>query len=73
MLTPRQHQLLSFISQYFQANGYMPSLEEMAKHMVLANRGGVHRILVALEKKKYINRAKHKARGIKILQPVGNA
>ena len=50
-LYKKQKQILEFISQYIQVNGYSPTLQEIADAMGLSSLATVHEHLQALEKK----------------------
>jgi repressor LexA len=65
-LYKKQKQILHFISQYIQANGYSPTLQEIANAMGLSSLATVHEHLQALEKKDVIRRYSGSVRGIEI-------
>lgn len=67
VLYRRQKELLDFLSQYIQHQGYAPTLQEIAKAMNLSSLATVHEHLQALEKKKLIQRKGGSNRGIEIL------
>ncbi|OGC58574.1 repressor LexA [candidate division WWE3 bacterium RIFCSPLOWO2_01_FULL_42_11] len=67
VLYRRQKELLDFLSQYIQHQGYAPTLQEIAKAMNLSSLATVHEHLQALEKKKLIKRVGGSNRGIEIL------
>ncbi len=66
-LYKRQKQILDFISQYIQLNGYSPTLQEIADSMNLSSLATVHEHIQALEKKGVIKRYDGAVRGIEIL------
>jgi repressor LexA len=69
MLTPRQSTLLHFIKDYQQKNrGVSPSYTEMMKHMNLASKSGINRLLEALEERGFITRIPARARAITIVR-----
>ena len=55
-LTKRQMQLLQFIADHLEENGYPPSIREMAEHMGIRSTNGVNDHLKALERKGYLTR-----------------
>lgn len=72
-LYKRQKQILEFISQYIQINGYSPTLQEIADSMGLSSLATVHEHLQALERKGIIKRYEGAVRGIEIVDPSVNA
>jgi len=62
-LTGRQQQTLGFITEYLDANGCPPTLQEIAGKLGITGNLGVMRHLRALERKGYLHR-RHGARGI---------
>jgi SOS-response transcriptional repressor LexA len=66
-LTPRQYELLHFIRSYMADNGIAPSLQEMADHLELRSKSGVHRMITEMEERGVIERlhgaekARHRA------------
>lgn len=62
-LTPRQKQVLQFITSYSGDNGYAPSQREIAGHLNVSGTLPVMKHLGALERKGYIKRD-HVNRGI---------
>lgn len=67
-LTRKQRELLSFIAGYESANRVMPSYDEMAKAMALANKSGIHRMILGLEERGAIRRLPNRARAIEIVR-----
>lgn len=47
-MTPRQHQLLTFIGDFTNANGYPPTYAEMIAAIGIKSKSGIHRILSGL-------------------------
>lgn len=47
-MTPRQAQLLTFLTESQRAGGAMPSYDEMARELGVASKSGVSRIIDAL-------------------------
>lgn len=65
-LTDRQEEILQFIQQYQQINGYPPTLREIGKQFGIVSTFGVKRHLEALTKKGYLNILSNASRGISI-------
>jgi repressor LexA len=63
-LTERQKEILSFISQFREENGYPPTLREIGKMFGIASTFGVKRHLDALVKKGYLKIESNASRGI---------
>lgn len=63
----RQRQILDFISQYIQRNGFSPTLQEIAKALGVSSLATVHEHLEAMEKKGVIKRWDGSVRGIEVL------
>ena len=66
-LTDRQREILEFIREYVEAHGFSPALTEIG-----AGRGGISATaalahVVALEKKGYLKRDPHRARGLELV------
>lgn len=72
-LYKKQKQILDFISQYIQINGYSPTLQEIADSMGLSSLATVHEHLQALERKNIIKRYEGAVRGIEIVDNSVNA
>lgn len=68
-LTDRQQEILDFIRDYKQDNGYSPLVDEIKSHFRLSSVNGVIKHLRALEKKGAISRTS-KARGIELSREV---
>lgn len=65
-LTERQEEILNFIQQFLQENGYPPTLREIGKRFDISSTFGVKRHLDALTKKGYLNILSNASRGITI-------
>jgi repressor LexA len=65
-LTDRQEEILNFIQQFLQGNGYPPTLREIGKKFDISSTFGVKRHLDALTKKGYLNILSNASRGITI-------
>lgn len=67
-LTQKQQQILQFVLDYIQAEGYPPSIREIGKHFNIGSLRGVTVHLDALARKGYISRS-NTPRSIKIVHP----
>jgi repressor LexA len=65
-LTPRQKQLLDFLTGFIDANGYSPSYEEIASGLKLASLATVHKHISALERKNYLKRLHNQSRSLEV-------
>ena len=69
-LTESQSKLLDFIKVFGRENpNRAPTLNQMAVHMGLASKSGVHRKLRELEERGFIRRQKFKANAIEVVDP----
>src|SRR4051794_38208128 len=68
-LTRRQHQLLRIIHDAVAAQGYAPTLQELADALRVASLQGIKDHLLALERKGYLRRAVGKRRAIEVTHP----
>ena len=66
-LYKRQRQIVEFISQFIQKNGYSPTLSEIATAIGVSSLATVHEHLQALEKKGIIKKFDGAIRGIELL------
>lgn len=66
-LTERQEQILSFIHEYRNKNGFPPTLREIGKKFDIASTFGVKRHLEALEKKGYLKVEANASRAISLI------
>ncbi|MDT7933728.1 MAG: transcriptional repressor LexA [Sphingomonadaceae bacterium] len=73
MLTKKQHELLCFINDRLSESGVSPSFEEMKEALALRSKSGVHRLINALEERRFIRRLPNRARAIELLRPVQSA
>lgn len=71
-LSPRQKEVLDFITEQISQKNYPPSVREICQAMGLRSSSTVHAHLKALEKKGYIYRDPAKPRAIEILDPASN-
>ena len=68
-VTRRQREVLDFISNFVQRNGYSPSFEEIARGLSLKSLATVHKHITNLEKKGLLQRAQNRSRSIDVLPP----
>jgi repressor LexA len=74
MLTAKQHELLMFIHGRLGRTGVSPSFDEMREALDLKSKSGVHRLISALEERKFIRRLPNRARALEVLKiPETNA
>ena len=66
-LYKRQRQIVDFIAQYLQKNGYSPTLKEIANSIGVSSLATVHEHLQALQRKKVIKKHDGAVRGIELL------
>jgi len=66
-LYKKQRQILDFISQYIQKNGYAPTLREIADAINVSSLATVHEHLEALDRKEVIKKHDGKVRGIELI------
>jgi len=65
-LTKRQKQVLDFIANFVDENGYCPSYEEIAKGLELASLATVHKHISVLEGKNYLKRGFNQSRSLEL-------
>jgi len=68
-LYKRQKQILDFIRQYIQKNGFSPTLTEIAHALGVSSLATVHEHLTTMAKKGIIKRYQGSVRGIEIVEP----
>ena len=73
MLTPKQYELLTYIDRHLRQTGFSPSFEDMKEALQLKSKSGIHRLILALEERGFINRRPNRARAIEVLRMPGNA
>jgi repressor LexA len=66
-LTKRQREILNFLNDYSEMNGYAPSFEEIAEQFNYNSLATVHEHLTNLERKGFIKRGYNESRAIEIL------
>ncbi len=57
MLTPKEEQVMQFITRHIAMHGHAPTLEEIGAKVGVRSRGTVHRYVKALEDKGHLQRA----------------
>lgn len=72
-LTKRQKQIVDYLNDSIEHNGYAPSFEEIAEHFEFNSLATVHEHLTNLERKGYIRRSHNESRSIEIVPPRGQA
>lgn len=65
-LTQRQNEAYEFIRGYVDQHRKPPTMAEIGEALGIASSNGVYKLLQALEKKGWIEREKHAARGIRL-------
>jgi repressor LexA len=72
-ITRRQKEVLDFISNFVQRNGYSPSFEEIARGLQLRSLATVHKHITNLQNKGLLARAHNRSRSIDVLPPRAKA
>ena len=65
-LTPRQKEVLDFLVNFVEDNGYSPSFEEIAAGLNLASLATVHKHISALEGRGYLKRGFNQSRSLDV-------
>jgi repressor LexA len=65
-LTKRQKDVLDFIVDFVEENGYSPSYEELAHGLKLASLATVHKHIQALESRNYLRRLFNQSRSLEV-------
>src|SRR6202023_4184224 len=63
-VTKRQKQVLDFVGDFIEDNGYSPSYEEIARGLNLASLATVHKHISTLETKQYLKRGFNQSRSL---------
>jgi repressor LexA len=66
-LTQRQNRAYDFIERYIERHQKPPTLQEIGDALDISSTNGVYKLLHKLEKKGWIEREKHKARSIRLV------
>ena len=69
-LTPRQREVLEYISRMIKKSGIPPTIREIGKNFGISSTNGVRAILSSLVKKGYIKRKPLVSRGIELVKEV---
>ena len=67
-LTPKQLEALKFLVKYINANWVAPTYDEIALHLGLKSKAGVHRLVLSLAERGWIKRTPGHARSITVLR-----
>jgi len=65
-LTRRQKEILDFVTEFIDREGYSPSMEEIAEHFHFASLNAVFKHLEAIEARGYLHRDANRARSIEL-------
>lgn len=68
MLTPKQQELLVYINSRLARDGISPSFEEMKNAVGIRSKSGIHRMIKALEERRFLRRLPYRARALEILK-----
>ncbi len=68
MLTPKQQELLLYINSRLARDGISPSFEEMKDAVGIKSKSGIHRMIKALEERRFLRRLPYRARALEILR-----
>lgn len=69
MLTPKQKDILDFITKFSDKHGYAPSQHEIAKHFGFKSLGTVQNYLVRLERQGALRKTWNARRGTQVVAP----
>lgn len=72
-LTRRQKEILDFIREYLQREGYAPSLEEIGARFGLSSVATVHKHVQNLVEKGLLRKAWNRSRSIELVEPESSA
>jgi repressor LexA len=68
-LTKRQREILDYLQDFIQRQGYAPSLEEIGRRFNLSSLATVHKHLTNLQDKGFIRRSWNRSRSVELLAP----
>ena len=71
--TPRQKQILDFVTRSIDRRGFAPSIQEICDHFDLASTATVHKHLKNLAARGLLNRESHRSRALEIPSGAGEA
>jgi repressor LexA len=66
-VTRRQKEMMDFLDDYIERNGYAPTIEETAEHFGLRSLATVHKHLTNLQKKGLIKRDWNRSRALELV------
>ena len=66
-LTRRQKEILEYLNDYIDREGYAPTIEEIAEHFSLRSLATVHKHLTNLQEKGLIRRAWNRSRALELV------
>ena len=66
-LTRRQREILDYLQEFIQQNGYAPSLEEIGRRFGLSSLATVHKHLSNLQEKGFIRRSWNRSRSVELV------
>ncbi len=66
-LTERQNQVYEYLRAHVRAHGKPPTLAEIGRALAIRSSHAVHKLVTALEKKGYVRRTPHEARGLTLV------
>jgi repressor LexA len=66
-LTRRQKEILEYLNEYIDREGYAPTIEEIAEHFSLRSLATVHKHLTNLQDKGLIRRAWNRSRALELV------
>src|SRR5437879_8883947 len=66
-LTPRQKEILDFLTRHIERKGYAPTIEEIGDHFGLSSLATVHKHLTNLQAKGLIKRAWNRSRALELV------
>jgi repressor LexA len=64
--TPRQKQILDFVTRSIDRRGFAPSIQEICDHFDLASTATVHKHLKNLAARGLLNRESHRSRALEV-------
>ena len=68
-LTKRQKEILDFVREHVEHNGYAPTLQEIGLRFGLSSPATVYKHIEQLVHKGYLRKAPHQGRGIQLVDP----
>lgn len=70
-ISPKQQQILKFISGYVSSNNQAPTMSEIGRQFQMKSPASVHANLTQLEREGFIKRTPNIARGIQVVEREG--